>query len=103
MTYGVKLFVLLACLIIFSNGLVAGANYLQCRSLLQSEIHRKSRAIAASTAALLDTQQVKSIKQRGDETTPAYRTLQNELRRVRDLNRNKDTWIDRIFILMPAS
>jgi adenylate cyclase len=102
MTYRAKLFMLLICLVVISNGLLASADYLECKSTLQTEIHRKSRAIAATVAALLDPKIVETIRHRDDENTPAYARLQSELRKVRDSNRNQDTWLERIFILMPA-
>jgi len=103
MTFRTKVFTLLIGLMVISNGLLAGANYLECKSTLEMEIHRKSRSIAATAAALLDPELVRTIRRRDDETTPAYAKLQSELRKVRDLNRRKDTWLQNIFILMPAS
>jgi adenylate cyclase len=102
MTYRTKVFTLLIGLVVISNGLLAGANYLECQSMLEMEIHRKSRSIAATAAALLDPELVRTIRRRDDETTPAYAKLQSELRKIRDLNRRKDTWLQNIFILMPA-
>jgi adenylate cyclase len=103
MTYRTKLFTLLIGLVVISNGLLAGANYLECKSTLEMEMHRKSRSIVATAAALLDPELVRTIRHRVDENTPAYAKLQGELRKVRDLNRRKDTWLQKIFILMPAS
>jgi adenylate cyclase len=103
MTYRTKLFTLLIGLVVISNGLLAGANYFACKSTLEMEVHRKSRSIAATAAALLDPELVKTIRRRDDESTPAYAKLQGELRKVRELNRRKDTWLQSIFILMPAS
>jgi adenylate cyclase len=102
MTYRTKLLTLLTCLVVVSNGLLAGAHYVQCKSALETEIHRKSRSIAATAAALLDPEVIKHIRNRDDENTPAYATLQSELRKVRAANRRNDTWLQRIFMLMPA-
>jgi adenylate cyclase len=102
MTYRAKLFTLLISLFVISNGLLASADYFECKSTLEMEIHRKARSMAATAAALLDPEAVKSIKRREDENTPAYARLQSELRRVRDNNRRNDTWLQRIFILKPA-
>jgi len=102
MTYRAKLLVSLASLVIISNGLLAGAEYIECKSTLEAEIHRKSRSIAATAAALLDPEIVNTISRRDDENTPAYAKLQSELRKLRDANRRADTWLERIFILMPA-
>jgi adenylate cyclase len=103
MTYRAKLFTLLTCLVIVSNGLLAVVNYNSCRSALEMEIHRKSRSIAATAAALLDPQLVSMIRGRADENSSAYRQLQEELRKVREFNRRKDTWLQDIFVLMAAS
>jgi len=103
MTYRTKLFTLLIGLVVISNGLLAGANYFECKAALENEIHRKARSIAATAAALLDPELVRTIRRRDDETSPAYAKLQGELRKVRELNRRKDTWLQDIFILMPAS
>ena len=102
MTYRAKLFASLIGLVVISNGLLAGVNYLECKSTLETEIHRKSRSIAATAAALLDPELVRTIRRRDDENTPAYAKLQTELRKVRELNRRRDTWLQSIFILMPA-
>jgi adenylate cyclase len=102
MTYRAKLLTLLTCLVVISNGLLASAIYVESKSTLEMEIHRKTRSIAATAAALLDPEIVKTIRHRDDEHTPAYSRLQGELRKVRDINQRNDTWVQRIFILMPA-
>ena len=102
MTYRIKLFILVIALVVISNSLLAWANYRQCDTLLQAEIHRKARSIAATTAALLDPATAAAIRQRSDESRPEYARLQTQLRRVRDLNRRKDVWVEHIFILIPT-
>jgi adenylate cyclase len=102
MTYRAKLLILLASLVVISNGLLASADYFSSKSTLETEIHRKSRSIATTAAALLNPEIVKTIRRREDENTLAYASLQNELRKVRDNNRRMDTWLQRIFILMAA-
>jgi hypothetical protein len=64
MTYRIKLFILVIALVVISNSLLAWANYRQCDTLLQAEIHRKARSIAATTAALLDPATAGAIRQR---------------------------------------
>jgi adenylate cyclase len=102
MTYRTKFFALLIALVIISNGLLAGADYVQCKSALETEIHRKMRSIAATSAALLDPELVSAVIGRDDESTAAYTKLQGELRKVRERNRREDTWVGDVFILMPA-
>jgi adenylate cyclase len=102
MTYRTKLFTSLIGLVVFSNGLLASANYLECKSTLEVEIHRKTHSIAATAAALLDPDLVKAISRREDEATPQFAKLRTQLRKIREVNRRKDTWLQNIFILMPA-
>jgi adenylate cyclase len=102
MRYRMKLFILVIALVVISNSLLAWTSYRQCDTLLQAEIHRKARSIAATTAALLDPATASAIRQRSDESRPEYTRLQTQLRRVRDLNRRKDVWVERIFMLVPA-
>src|SRR5580704_16861505 len=101
-TYRIKLFILVIALLVISNSLLVWANYRQCETLLQAEIHRKARSIAATTAALLDPATAGAIRQRSDESRPEYARLQTHLREVRDLNRRKDVWVEHIFMLIPA-
>src|SRR5260370_16725085 len=102
MGYRTKLFTLLICLVVISNGLLASANYLEFKSTLQMEIHRKSRAIAATIAGLLNPEMVESIRHHADETTPVYANLQSELRKGRDRNRGNHTCLHHASILMES-
>jgi len=102
MTYRLKLFIALIALVVMSNGVLAGADYRQCNAMLEQEIHRKARSIAATAAAMLDPGTAGVIRQRSDESRPEYAELLAQLRKVRDFNRRNDVWTDRIFTLVPA-
>jgi adenylate cyclase len=102
MTYRVKLFILLIALVVIGNGILAAACYRRCKVLMQAEIHRKARSIAATTAALLNPIVVGAIRQRADESRPEYEQLLAQLRKVRNLNRRNDVWTDSIFTLVSA-
>src|SRR5215472_4774039 len=102
MTYRLKLFVALIALLIISHGILAGTNYRRCNAMLEQEIHRKARSIAATAAAMLDPGTAGVIRQRSDESRPEYAKLLAQLRKVRDFNRRNDVWTDRIFTLISA-
>jgi hypothetical protein len=102
MTYRMKLFILIIGLVIVSNGVLAATNYLQCNSMLETEVHRKARSIASTVAALIDPELVKAVQQRTDEVRPEYARLRAQLLGVRDRNRRTDVWIQDIFTLVPA-
>jgi hypothetical protein len=97
-----KLFILIIGLVIVSNGVLAATNYLQCNSMLKTEVHRKARSIASTVAALIDSELVKAIQRRTDEVRPEYARLRAQLRSVRDRNRRSDVWIQDIFTLVQA-
>ena len=102
MTYRMKLFILVLTLVVISNGLCAIGNYRRADDLLRAEVHRKTRAIANSAAAMLDGDKIALLRARADEARPEYAELRAQLRKVRDANRRNDTWVTRIFTLMPA-
>ena len=104
MTYRLKLFVLLAALVAITNGLLTYVNYQDCQHLLRTEIHRKVRAVASTTALLVDPDlaaAAESVAHNG-ASTPQYTHLMTLLRSIRDANRRDDVWIDRIFLLVSA-
>lgn len=102
MTYRIKLFVALGSLVAISNGAIAAGSYRRCDRMLRAEIHRKARAIATTTATLVDPAAVAAIDSRGAEAHPGYAQLRASLRAVRDANRRKDVWVDRIYTLVGA-
>jgi adenylate cyclase len=104
MTYRFKLFLLLAALVAITNSLLAYVNYQDCQRLLRTEIHRKVRAVASTTALLIDSDLVaaaESVAHNG-ASTAQYAHLMTLLRSIRDANRRDDVWIDRIFMLVAA-
>jgi adenylate cyclase len=104
MTYRLKLFLLLFALVTASSGFLAYVNYLDCQRLLRTEIHRKVRAVAGTTAYLIDpsfASAAESVAYSG-ERDPQYQRLLALLRGIRDANRRDDVWVDRIFLLVPA-
>ncbi len=102
MKYRTKLFVLVVALVVVTNGLLAFASHRQCDILLHDEVHRKLRSIAATAAVLLEPDLVAKVRARSDESRPEYGLLRAQLQKIRNANRRKDAWVERIFTLVPA-
>jgi len=103
MTYRRQLLLFLLALVLASTGLFAAASYHTCNLLLRREVHRKVHSIANSAAVMLNPDSVAAITKRGDETKPQYAEVQRLLRTLRDANRRSDTWVERIYTLIPAA
>src|SRR6202011_3043839 len=58
--------------------------------------------IAATTATMLHAELLKSIQTHADASTPAYAQLRQVLRDVRNANQRRDTYMKRVFTVMPA-
>jgi adenylate cyclase len=104
MTYRLRLFLLLFALVATAGGFLSYVNYRNCQRLLRTEIHRKVRAVASTTAYLIDPNlayAVASAAYSGIEGAQ-YNHLLTLLRGIRDANRRDDVWIDRIFLLVSA-
>ncbi|HKV54387.1 MAG TPA: adenylate/guanylate cyclase domain-containing protein [Candidatus Binataceae bacterium] len=102
MSFRVKLLLLLIGLVMATGALLSAAYYRRCHAMIETEIHRKARSIASTTAALLDPEVVRAASRREDEHQPEYLKLEGQLRRIRDFNRRKDVWIQDIFTLTAA-
>ena len=104
MTYRLKLFLLLAALAAVTNGFLAYVNYQDCQNLLRTEIHRKVRAVASTTALLIGADLVTAAESVAHEgsVSPEYARLSVLLHGIRDANRRDDVWVDRIFLLVAA-
>jgi len=105
MTYRLKLFLLLFGLVAATNSILAYTNYQSCQRLLEAEIHRKLRAVASTSATLIDPALIQAATAAASHgnANSAYNDLLARLRSVRDANRRKDVWVDRVFVLAPAS
>jgi adenylate cyclase len=62
----------------------------------------KMLSITATTATMLDGDLLRTIQTGNDEKTPAWTQLRDTLRRVRDANRRPDTYMKRVFAIVPA-
>src|ERR1700677_3750591 len=104
MTYRLKLFLLLSALVAATNGFLAYVNYQDCQNLLRTEIHRKVRAVASTSALLIGTDLVTAAESVAHEGTvsPEYARLSVLLHGIRDANRRDDVWVERIFLLVAA-
>jgi adenylate cyclase len=102
LSYGKKLLLTFLTLALVTNSISMGVMYGFSHWYMFGGYQAKMRSIAASVAATLDGDKLKSIRSRADETTPAYRDLHNTLRLVRDANRRSDTYMKRIFTVMKS-
>jgi len=105
MTYRLKLFLLLFSLVAATSGILAYVNYGDCQRLIRTEIHRKVRAVAGTTAYLIDQSlaDAAATTAHSGGSDPRYDRLLTLLRGIRDANRRDDVWVDRVFLLVPAT
>jgi adenylate cyclase len=105
MTYRLKLFLLLFSLVAATSGFLAYVNYADCQRLIRTEIHRKVRAVASTTAYLIGQSLADAATSIADSggSDPRYDRLLTLLRGIRDANRRDDVWVDRVFLLVPAT
>ena len=97
-----KLYILLVSVSLFS--LISGLaiSYYQIRSLFLSEFHSKAVSIAATAAAMLDPEPLKSINTPQDANLPSYDSFRNQLRAVRDHNQRENVYVVYIYTLKPS-
>src|SRR5216683_4911715 len=50
----------------------------------------------------LEPDLVAKVRARSDESRPEYGLLRAQLQKIRNANRRKDAWVERIFTLVPA-
>ena len=102
MTYRKKLLFALIAFALIATSASAGLLYYQGRSHVYFEYRAKLLSIAATAAALLDGEALKSIQSLKDESSPAYKELRDTVRRVRDVNQRKDTHVQHAFTVMQS-
>lgn len=102
MTFRTKLLAALVLVALIGNGILAYTDCSIFTRLLQVEVHRKVRSIADTTAAMLNPEMVAQIRTPAQQSTPEYSQVLRILNRVRDTNRRQDTYVERIFTLIPS-
>lgn len=100
MKYRIKLLLTFVALALLTNFISLEVMYQLSRHYMYDGYRAKLLSITASVATMLDGDLLKTIQTRADEGTPAYKTLRQTLRQVRDANRRKDTYMKQIFTVM---
>jgi adenylate cyclase len=98
--YRTKLLFTFVTVALLTNFISLMVMYQLSRHYMYDGYRAKLLSITASVATMLDGDLLKTIQTRADEGTPAYQTLQQTLRRVRDANRRKDTYMKQVFTVM---
>jgi adenylate cyclase len=88
---------------LLTNGISLGLLYFLARRSLYDFYRAKLLSITASTAAMINAEDLKLIHSAADASTPAYAELRDTLRKVRDANRRKDTYMQRVFTIVRSS
>jgi adenylate cyclase len=98
--YRTKLLLSFIVVGLLTNGISLGLLYFLARQSLYDFYRAKLLSITASTAAMINAEDLKAIHSAADANTPAYAELRDALRKVRDANRRKDTYMQRVFTLV---
>ena len=99
MKYRTKVIVLLMAMVFVTTGISVGILYWNFERLLRDQMGSQILSVAATTAAFLDGDLHKAIKAPGDETSAAYATLRDAIRRGRDANRRDDFYVKYAYTL----
>lgn len=102
MRYRTRLFLLVVLAVVISNLLLFSLLYVQTHKALFREIQSNATSIVASGAAMIDGDMLAGIRSRVDEETPAYRTIEEDLRKIRDANRRSDISVSYLYTMMAA-
>lgn len=101
--YRTKLLLSFLVVGLLTNGISLGLLYFLARQSLYDFYRAKLLSITATTAAMIDAEDLKLIHSAADATSPAYAELRGTLRKVRDANRRKDTYMQRVFTIVRSS
>jgi len=101
-SYRTKLLAIFLGVALVSNAISLIVMERLAETYLYNGYRAKLLSITASVAAMLDGDLLEQVRTRADENSPAYIELKNVLRRVRDANRRRDTYMKRVFTVVPA-
>ncbi|HTC36563.1 MAG TPA: adenylate/guanylate cyclase domain-containing protein [Bryobacteraceae bacterium] len=88
---------------LLTNGISVGLLFYLARRSLYDFYRAKLLSVTVSVATMIDAEKLKTVQTSADAQTPAYAELQEMLRKVRDANRRKDTYFERMFTVMRSS
>lgn len=100
MRYRTKLTLTLVLLAILTGGLVLAVFFLGSRDILFAQIRSQVLSIAATGAAEIDGDLHRGI---ASENDPGYRTIQSQLRKIRDANRRSDVRVRFVYTMRPVA
>lgn len=103
MKYRTKLTLILVTLALITNGVVMGISYFLSRRILLESIQSQVLSIAATAASFIDGDLHAQIRDRADEDSQAYLKLEEQFRRVRNVNRRPDVHIRYVYSMVPST
>lgn len=101
MKYRTKLYLTFSGLILGAVFLVEGLSYFETRLRFTEMLRGLGLGIASTAAKLLDLSQVEAVKEDLNDKTPAFASLVNTLREVRDANRSKKIYVQYVYLIAP--
>jgi adenylate cyclase len=90
MKFRSKLFLAIMLVVVVTTGISVGFMGWHFERVLRDQIGSQILTMTATTAAFLDGDLHKQVKGPGDETSAAYLTLRDQMRKARDVNRRDD-------------
>jgi adenylate cyclase len=101
MKYRAKLYVALAGTALITSVIGFSVLYVEFKRHTFFDEQVKAITVAATTAALIDTDLLKDIRERSDEASSAYAALKKELLKARNANRRQNIFIRYLYTLKP--
>ncbi len=102
MKYRTKLTLLIIALTVCTAGLLTASSYFFAKKMLEDQIQSQVLSIAATAASQIDGDLHRQIKTRADEAKSPYKTIESQLRKVRDANRRDRVHIKFVYTMVPS-
>jgi adenylate cyclase len=99
MKYRKKLSLSFLAVAVFSSALGLTIVYFDSKQHFRNTLRERIVAVSATTAALLDANDIKQIIAQGSENTPLFKDIVHELRQARDANRDEDWYVLSLYIM----
>ncbi len=103
MKFRTKLLLTFLVVGLLTNGISLGLLYYLARQSLYDFYRAKLLSVTVSVATMIDAEKLETVQTSADTHSPAYADLREMLRKVRDANRRKDTYIERMFTVTRSS
>lgn len=102
MSYRKKLLLTFVVFAFVTNGISLGVMYQLSQHYMFRGYQAKLLSIAASVASMIDGEALKTIYKSDDQSTQTYLDLREALRHARNANQRDDTYVVRLFTVMPS-